>query len=245
MQKRVFIHIILSFFTLIVTFPVLAEEDITIPTESKIEQHTAERKVFMEQKRINLPMKPPVESTGEMSIRREEMKAKVENLREEMQQKREEAKTRFQEQREEFKQKVETIKDERKKKTLENIDTNINNLNVKHTESLQKILTRVTEILDRIDDKVASIEAEGKDTSTIKTSSTNARTLINTAAEAIKTQSGKEYIVNVTEESKLKDEVKKTFSVFRNDIKAVHEKVKVAREAVVQTARLYGQVVTQ
>lgn len=194
---------------------IFAEAEITTIIENKRE------------KRANLQMKPPIESTGEMHQQREEVK------------------TRFQEQREEFKQKMETIKDERKRKTVENIDSNINELNAKHTENLQKILSRVTEILDRIDDKVASVEAEGKDTSTIKTSSTNARTLISTAAEAIKTQSGKEYIINVTDETMLKDGVKKTFTAFRNDIKAVYEKVKAAREAVVQTARLYGQVVTQ
>lgn len=222
-----------------------AEEEINTTVENKGEQRTAERKVLMEQKRINMQMKPPVESTGEMRIHREEMKSKIENLREEMQQKREEAKTRFQEQREEFKQKKETIRDERKKETIENIDIKINELNTKHTENLQQNLTKVTEILDRIDQKVASLEAEGKDTSAITTSSTNARTLISVAAEAIKTQAGKEYIINATDETLLKDEVKKTFAAFRNDIKAVHEKVKAAREAVVQSARLYGQVVTQ
>lgn len=222
-----------------------AEDEINTTIENKGEQRTAERKVLMEQKRINMQMKPPVESTGEMRIHREEMNSKIENLREEMQQKREEAKSRFQEQREEFKQKMETIKDERKKETIQNIDVKINELNTKHTENLQQNLTKVTEILDRIDQKVASLEAEGKDTSAITTSSTNARTLISVAAEAIKTQAGKEYIINATDETLLKDEVKKTFAAFRNDIKAAHEKVKAAREAVVQTARLYGQVVTQ
>lgn len=210
-----------------------AQEDITPVVETRMERNPQETRLLMERKR---------QATSEMKLNREEMKKKAEELRNTMEQKREEAQEKFQARREEFKKKIETIKDERKRTALEDIDLRINELNTQHTARLENVLSKVTDILGRIEEKVASQEAEGIDTAEVDTAIATAHTIIDGATTAITTQAGKQYIIDITDETSIREEVLQTFTTFKADITAVHAKVKAAREAVVQVARLYGQL---
>ncbi len=179
-------------------------------------------------------------ATGEMQLKRDEMKIDTEEMRETMQQKREEAKEKFETQREEFKKNMGEMKDSRKKTIVENVDLRINELNVQHTERLEVVLSKVSDILGRLEIKISSSEAIA--TSEATTAINEAKSMIATATEALTTQAGKEYVIDASDEANVRVEARKTFSIFKSDITAVHEKVKAARESVVNVARLYGQV---
>ncbi len=227
-------------------FPTIYAQDETTTTlqfENKMEQRTRETKTFMEQRRAQMQQTTmPGQATAEMKLKRDDMKQKVEELKETMEKKRLEARENFQGQRDEFKQELQTIKDERKKTVIENIDTHINELNVQHTQRLEEVLSKVSNILDRLEVKTASMEAEGKDTAEVKKSIASARALIGSSAEAITTQAGKEYVIDISDPAKIREEVQKTVAIFKSDITSVHEKVKAARLAVVAVARQYGQL---
>lgn len=225
------------------TISVHAEDDITVQVENRFEQKTKETRTFMESKRQGLM--PTKIASGEVQLKRDEMKKKIEEMRDTMEKKREEARDRFEEQRKEFKEHISDIKDQRKKTIVENVDLRINEMNKKHTDTLSQVLSKVADILGRIEGKVATMEAEGTNTTDAKKAITDAKALIQTASVAITTQAGKEYIIdtsNASDEAKLRDDVKKTFMTFKSDITAVHEKVKAAREAVVHISKLYGQL---
>ncbi len=171
----------------------------------------------------------------------EVMKKRGDEFREAMNQKREESREKFQMQREEFKENVKTIRDENKRSMVESIDTRINELNVSHTERLENVLSKIMDILERIEEKVLARQEEGENNEDLKEAIEEAKTIISSATEAITAQAGKEYLIDTSDEMNLREEVKKTFSTFKMDIIAVHEKVKAAREAVVKVARLYGR----
>ncbi len=244
MFKQVIFTAAILFCLMVLGTPtIFAQDETTVQIENKMEQKTRETKMFMEERRAQMQQTHESgQATTEMKLKRDEMKQKVEDLKETMERKRAEARENFQEQREEFKRELQTMKDERKKTVIENIDTHINELNVQHTQRLEEVLSKVSNILDRLEVKTASMEAEGKDIGEITKSIASARALIGNAAEAITTQSSKEYVIDLSDPTKIREEVKKTVSIFKSDITAVHEKVKAARLAVVTVARQYGQI---
>ncbi|CAN5118761.1 hypothetical protein BH09PAT2_BH09PAT2_09610 [soil metagenome] len=209
------------------------EETVSSETSQKVETREVVQK--NRQEIIN-------DSRRMMQVKREEIKQNREDLHASMEAKRKESMEKFQTQREEFKKELQVIKDEKKKSIIENIDTKLNELNTTHSDNLAQSLTQITDILGRLDEKIASKEASGIDTTEVKAASANAHTLIDSAAAAVTAQSARQYILDITDEAKLREDVKKTVQTFKTDITAVHEKVKAAREAVVTVARLYGQL---
>lgn len=237
MQIRLLTFLFLLISGMSLSSTVRAEEVIVPTVETRMEQKTKEPIVLREQKKMELK-----QASGEMKVRREAIKQKTENLKAIVEEKREEAKEKFELQREEFKENLEMIKDQQKKTLVKDIDSRVNDLNIRHTERLEKALSKVSTILTRLEEKVASKSAEGEDTTEIDTAIADAHTVIASATAAITAQAGREYVIDITDETTLREEVKKTIQTFKTDIGSAHAKVKAAREAVVSVAKLYGQL---
>lgn len=140
----------------------------------------------------------------------------------------EEAKTA----REEFKERLRLIQDERKRQVVERIDTNMARFNEKWVEHWNKVLSRLREILAKIDSRVDKLAEAGKDVSDVKSAIAKAETAIDAAQAAINEQAGKTYVIEIGEEETLGENVSSVVKQFRDDIKGIIEKVKIARMAV-------------
>lgn len=128
--------------------------------------------------------------------------------------------------RDEFRQKLTQIRDERKQKIVENLATRIANVNTKWVEHWNNVLARLENILAKIE------ERSGGEVDTA-----SAEAAIATAQEAVNTQAGKTYEIEITDEETLGENVSKTLGEFHKDLRVVHALVKTAREEVVKALR--------
>lgn len=168
------------------------------------------------------------------------IKEKREEIEMTIQKQREEAKEKFEMQREEFKTKILEIKDQRTKEVVERVDGRLNTVNANRTAALTKHLDRMSSILVRIENRVAKKRSDGVDTSAVDKAVVEAQSAIDTAKEAVTSQASKEYIVTITDETKLKIDVKSAFDQFKSDMEATLLTIKQAKEALTAAARLLG-----
>ncbi|MBI5045290.1 MAG: hypothetical protein HZC02_05180 [Candidatus Levybacteria bacterium] len=135
--------------------------------------------------------------------------------------------------RETFKEKLSQIKDEKKKNLTKNIDERIAKVNQTLTATMSNSLTRMSTILATAAATSDSIEA--------KDAVANAEILIEDAKDAVATQQEKDYVITIVDETTLREAVKETLSLFRNDIRTTHQAVAAAREAVIKAVTLIHQ----
>ena len=177
----------------------------------------------------------------EMESRREEMKQKMEEKREELKQrienKREELKDKIEAKREVLKERLKTIKDERKKQVVEKIDKSLDALNDRMTKHFLDVLEKLEDILVRISERADKAEIDGIDVSLVDVAVVSAQAAIDSAKLTVEAQAGKTYTLTVSTEDKLRVDVGKARQALHADLKAVHETVKKAKEAVHVAAR--------
>lgn len=145
---------------------------------------------------------------------------------------REEALENAKERREEFKKHLEELKDERKQKIVEHLDERLASLNQKWVNHFNRILTRLTEILAKIQGRTDELAGNGADVTEVNTAISAANSAIDTAQAAVDGQAGKTYVIEITDEESLGENVSEVIHQFREDIAGVREVVRDAREAV-------------
>lgn len=153
----------------------------------------------------------------QMQILKDQKKTAVSQIREE-------TKAMMQAKRDEFKTRMQAIKDQRKKMLVERIDTKLSEVNKKHTDRFTEVLSKLQLLLDKITAK----ETETKVLADIKT----AQAAIDTAMTAVEAQAAKTYIIQITDETKLRLDVGTTTSQLRQDLMATYKLVIDAKQAV-------------
>jgi len=165
---------------------------------------------------------------------REARKRAFEEAKQRRQEASEEAKTRREEAREEFKLRLKEIKDERKAKIVENLDERLANRNEKWIRHFNRVLTRLSQIIAKIKIRAEELAGEGTDVSEVNAQVAEAEAAIEVAQEAVNAQALKVYTIEITDEDSLGDAVSEVIGEFKDDIKAVWEKVREARRQVVE-----------
>lgn len=156
---------------------------------------------------------------------------------------RQEMKSQIEVKRAELRAKLNNIRDERKKQTVEHIYTAANKLNERMTDHFTNVLDQIDEMLDRVESRTSKAETNGLDVSTVKPEITNAQNAIAAARAAVETQAEKVYAVQTTgNETTLRSEVGKTRQALHEDLTAVHDMVKAARDAVRKAAVTLAQI---
>lgn len=173
---------------------------------------------------------------------KESVKAKKDEFAKQVKAKREEAETKIKSKREEFKAKLQALKDEKKKEIVQRIDTNISEINKKRTDHFTQVLNKVSSLLDKARNRATKAESSGKETAAVKSALTKAETTLNTAKGAVTNQAAKQYVINVTEETKLGQASGGVKQQLINDLKSTHKIVQDAREAVVRVLKSLSQV---
>jgi len=156
-----------------------------------------------------------------------EQKEKRETFRETLQAEREDRKKKigemketFKRERENFKEKIKTIRDERKKLLTEKIDNRMSTVNKNQTDRMTKALERLTEHIDKLEEKWADVAT--------------ARTAISIALANVEEQAGKDYVFTITDERNLGTSVKASYDLLKQDLRSVQALLVKAKEAVVE-----------
>ncbi|OGK30929.1 hypothetical protein A3F29_02985 [Candidatus Roizmanbacteria bacterium RIFCSPHIGHO2_12_FULL_33_9] len=164
------------------------------------------------------------------------IKQRTTERRTEIQEKRLEDKEQFALQRVEFKSRVSEIRDKNKRAIVERIDNKITTLNKKHTDRFANLLEKLSSILDRIELKTAELDENDIEVSSVNVLVQIARDAIEVAQTEVEEQAGKDYVFEIGDESTLGQVISSAFSEFRKDMKTLLDSVKVAKEAVHESA---------
>ena len=135
-----------------------------------------------------------------------------------------------QEKKQEFKEKLVEVRSEKKREIVTKIDQNIEEMN-------QKWVDRWIVVLDRLEEILVKLEARSQEEEVVAKIA-DARTKIATARVSVNTQAGKIYVIELTSQTGVGLDVKKTINQFHNDIKNTKELVMEARQAVVEVVKL-------
>lgn len=189
-----------------------------------------------------LPSSISAETNSSTARRGQDVKVKesierFKSAREESQRKKEEALRNFQarkrdaenkrnQTRDDFRRKLSQISDERKQKIVENIDTRIAQINLKWVEHWNNVLTRLAQIVAKIDER-----SDGS------VNTTSAKNAIATAQNAVTSQAAKTYEIKIEGEETVGENTRSTLKAFHKDLREVHAQVKTAREEVVKALR--------
>ena len=168
--------------------------------------------------------------TGTDSARR--MGPKIDQLRETFRERKQENREVIQARREEFKQRLQTLRDQKKRVIIERIDTRMASTNKKTTTRLSGVLERIQSILNKIIQKAGTIKAKGIDTVALDSATASAQIAINNASAVIASQSAMVYVIQISSESAIKENVGSTVSELRLDLRDAHKAVVDAKQAV-------------
>lgn len=145
--------------------------------------------------------------------------------------------------REEFRARLSTIRDTKKKAILERVDQRISQINANRTGIMTRHLTKIEEILNRIEARALEAEKNGKDIIAVKTAITSARTAITSAKTTVAAQAAKTYAIDITTEADLGSAVSSVRTTFTKDLQTAHQSVVTARKSVRDVLTALAKVV--
>lgn len=124
---------------------------------------------------------------------------------------------------EEARVRVQAIRDENKQRIAEYINKQLEHIKTQATKHFNNILERMGKLLEKIKTRAPAVDI------------TAAQAAIDTAQAAIDDLKDNVYLIEFTAESDLRVGASTAKTQLRADIKAVHEKIRLARQAVVDT----------
>lgn len=166
----------------------------------------------------------------------DEKKAALEEKKNQIKNLAEQKKASVEAKRKDVKDKLAAIRDEKKKALIVRIQEKLANINTNRTDHLLKVLTRLEEILKKIETKTAELKGKGVNTSVVDAAVASAKTSIASAKTAVTTQAAKVYTITVNSETTAKNDVGLFMKGLEADLKTVRDLVKVANEAVMKAA---------
>lgn len=166
------------------------------------------------------------ESVERFKNAREESQRKREEFIRSFQARKKEAESKRNQAQGEFRRKLAEISDERKQKIVENVDTRIVQVNSKWVEHWNNVLTRLSQIVAKIDER-----SDGS------VDTVSAKNAIATAQNAVAAQAAKTYEIKIEGDETVGENTRATLKIFHEDLRKVHAQVKTAREEVVKALR--------
>ncbi len=114
--------------------------------------------------------------------------------------------------RETFKEKIQTLRDEKKKALIIKLDEKIATTNKRRATEMTNQLQKLSDILDKISSRAINAKAEGKDTTAVEDAISEAKIALQTARTAVQTQIDKDYAIEITQKTALRQDVGKTIN---------------------------------
>jgi hypothetical protein len=144
-----------------------------------------------------------------------------------------------------YREKFGQLKDARKRALVDRLNNRICTLNRNRVTIMNKHLDRMLVITERVEEKVSNLKTQGKEAGKVEEAIQKARTAIDTARSAVNTQAVRECAINISgSDTTVGADIRKAVSQLETEIKAVREKVTLARKAVSQAiialAKVWG-----
>lgn len=137
-----------------------------------------------------------------------------------------------------LKTKLKAFRDQKKATVAERVNTNLNGINAKRTDQMSGALTRMTNILTKLEERVNGATSDIKDPTTAKAAITDAKAAIATAQDAVVAQSEKDYTLTVTSEAKVKQDTQAVREQLHSDLKSTRNLVIKAKQSVANAIRI-------
>lgn len=137
-----------------------------------------------------------------------------------------------------LKTKLQNFKDQKKAQATERISNNLNQINVSQTNKMQKHLGVMSNILDKLEARVNQAAPDIKDPAKAKAAIETARTAISSASAKVTSQAQKDYIIQVSSESRVRADAKKQRDQLQKDLKLVRQSVVDAKQSVANAIRV-------
>ena len=125
----------------------------------------------------------------------------------------------------EFRERITQVRDEKKQQILEHINSQLTLINERATKAMLNHLEQLQALLDKIKARVPAVDT------------TAAQAKIDEAKAAVEAQAAKEYVIEFTDETGLHVGASTAKTQLWTDLKAVREKVRLARQAVVDVLK--------
>lgn len=212
---RIFGILILLSLLLIAAYPVLAENDATpaaVAPREKVQDRIEARKENVKER---------------IETRKENMEMRIANMKERVASKEAVLKAR-----------LEAFKDKRKAQIAERVNTNLNRINQNQVEQMQKHISTMTSILDKLEARVNQSTPDIKNPALAKQAIADARAAISSASSALAAQTEKDYTITVTSENKVREDAKAMRDQLHTDLKALREQVRNTKGAVSSAIRV-------
>lgn len=147
---------------------------------------------------------------------------------------------------EQYRERLQLLKDDRKKAMVDVLNNRMCTLNRTRMQTLNNHLDRMLKIVNRVTERVTSMNREGINLDTLNSTVETARTAINQAQTAVETQQMRECAVGITgQDASVGVEIKNSIAKLEREINAVQLKVRSARGAVAQTIKALANVLEQ
>lgn len=131
-----------------------------------------------------------------------------------------------------LKERLNTFTNKEKAQRTIAINNSFKTINQNRTAEMQKILTKFTEIVVVLEQKIQELETNGKNVTVAKTNLEAAKTAVEDARIAVDTQTAKDYTIVVSNEDIVKSDIKATRDTLFNDLKNTQGTLNVARNAL-------------
>jgi Skp family chaperone for outer membrane proteins len=137
-----------------------------------------------------------------------------------------------------LKTRLAAFKDKRKAEIADRVNTNLNRINENQTAQMQQHLSRMSEILAKLEARVVAGSSEIKDPLVAKAAIASSRASIATASSAVTEQSQKDYTITVTSESQVRLDAQKVRDSLKTDIMGTRKLVIEAKQSVADAIRI-------
>lgn len=137
-----------------------------------------------------------------------------------------------------LKVKLQAFKDKRKAEIAERLNSNLNKINQNQTGQMLKHLDKMSTILNKLEARVNKGTPDIKDPKVAKAAIAQAKASIASATAAVKTQSEKDYTLQLSSESAVRKDAQKTRTELHTDLLTVRKLVIDAKQTVANAIRV-------
>lgn len=174
-----------------------------------------------------------------------EAEEKRQEAADQLQERRQEALDNSLQEREQFQERLQEIQDQNKARVLKNLDQRLTSVISKWVNHWNNVLTRLTKILVKLQERADKAAAEGLDTSGVDAAIDDAYQTIADAQNALNDFASKDYTFDISDENNLGQDTKSFLTKFKDDMAETRDLVKQSREEVHAAFQELRSVVSQ
>lgn len=137
-----------------------------------------------------------------------------------------------------LKERLTVFKDQRKAQATERINKNLNLVNDKRVATMRKHLQKMSELLGKLNSRVNTAKTSGKDVSEAQAAMASASASLASASAALDVQTEKDYSLNVSTESAVRQEAKASRDNLHTDLQNVRKLIVEAKQALMNAFRV-------